>query len=205
MTVTTNTSLPTRIQQRLGSLPARWHVALAAAALAVQITVNAALDALYRASQFPVPFAQGQTTFDGALLKSYYATMLDAGTLDIYWATQLFDFVFIAAVIVSGFLAGSVIVRFAGERQPWRGLGLVVRTLIPLGAGFDAIENLISFTMLTQPRTFPEWIALPYSAAATIKFALVGVGLLALVVAVVGLAGTALVARTRGSNRQSIG
>ncbi len=202
MVTTAPASSPARLQHRLSALPVGWHLALAAAALALQVAVNAVLDAFYRASQFPVPFARGQTTFDGAQLKGYYAVMLEAGTLDVYWATQLFDFVFIAAVIVSGFLAGTVIVRLAGDRQPWRGLGLVVRTLLPLGAGFDAIENLISFTMLVQPRTFPEWIAVPYSAAAVVKFALVGCGLVALFLATVGLIGTALVSRAGGARRR---
>ena len=36
--------------------------------------------------------------------------------------------------------------------------------IIPLGAVFDALENLVSFVMLSQPTSFPNWLALVYRA-----------------------------------------
>lgn len=183
--------------RRLGARPAAaqaWleqrsmgrHVGLAAASFLVLGAVNATLNRLYDASGFPVPYAEGQTSFDADAVKGWYATMSDAGTLDTYVATQAFDYVFMAMLATTGFLVASVVVRIAGSGLLAR-LGRGARTLVPLGAAADAVENLISFPMLARPETFADWLAIAHSSAATVKFSLIGIGLILLVVAIAGL------------------
>ncbi|MEM8922878.1 MAG: hypothetical protein AAGD35_05195 [Actinomycetota bacterium] len=164
------------LHPRLTDLRPWQHTAAAAAAVAVLLVVNAVLEALYARSMFPVPFAEGQTTFDGQRLKRYYAVMLDAGTLDVYWFTQLFDVVFMAAVAVAAFAIGSRLLRANADHPRTQTVISVATTAVVGSAAFDAVENLLSFTMLVQPRSFPEWLALPYSTAAVAKFALAGIG-----------------------------
>jgi hypothetical protein len=62
------------------------------------------LDHLYAASGHPVGFATGQLAFDGATIFGYYETMRAAGTFGTYVQTQMFDFAFIASVIIFWYL-----------------------------------------------------------------------------------------------------
>lgn len=185
-------------QARLDRLPVGRHVGLAATSFIVLGAVNVTLDRLYAASGFPVPYAEGQTSFDATAVKGWYAVMSDAGTLGTYVGTQIFDYVFMAMLALTGFLLASLAVRAAGPgwlARPAR----AARLLIPLGAAADAIENLISFAMLARPETFPDWLAVAHSSAAVVKFALIAAGMVLLVGTVIGLALRALVGTRAGS------
>lgn len=189
----------TRLHQALAARSPRTHTLALLGAFGALAVVNTVLDELYARSGFPVPYAEGQTTFDGGRLKEFYAVVLDEGSMGYYWATQLFDYVFMAALALFGVVAGSRLVRAAQRRSRPRiatlaasGAGAVVA-----GASLDAVENLISFVMLAQPRTFADWIALPYSAAAAAKFAAVTVGMVCLLLATVAVT----VAAVRGRRR----
>ena len=170
----------------------RTHGIAAVVALIALVASNAILTALYTASKHPVDYLTGQTSFDAASIKGWYAAMGDAGTLDLYWATQLFDFVFITAVAATGLITITFLARIQPERSLGQRLAHRSATLLLLGAGFDALENLISFVMLAAPQTFPNWIALPYSSAAVIKFGLIGLALLLLALSVVAWSGGAI-------------
>jgi hypothetical protein len=194
---TANPSRFGRFQARMEARSVRAHAIATAVAVMALGVVNTVLDRLYAASGFPVPYAEGQTSFDGDQVKAWYAEMQQAGTLDVYLGTQLFDYLFMAMVAVTGLLAGSLIVRRA-DGTGWasglvRRLGLAVRTLLPVGAAFDAVENLFSFPMLAQPETFPNVWAVAQSTAAVAKFASIGVGLTAALLAVLLLMARAAV------------
>jgi len=51
----------------------------------------------------------------------------------------------------------------------------------------DAIENLISFILLASPLDFPNWLAIPYSAVAVIKFGFWTIGMVWLAISLVAL------------------
>ena len=55
--------------------------------------------------------------------------------------------------------------------------------VMPFNAIMDALENLVSFLMLTNPTGFADWLIYPYSSFAVAKFALYGVGYLWIVIA----------------------
>lgn len=169
------------------------HICAAASAFGAFNWVKGRLDESYAASGHPVDFATGQLAFDAALIESYYAHMIGGGTLDVYWQTQVIDFGFIAAVMAVSLLFGTLAARFAdGSLRVgiWgRHLGLAAAVLGMAGAGFDAVENLVSFAMLANPQTIPQPLALAYSSAAAIKFGLLTLAMLALVASI--LAGAA--------------
>lgn len=139
--------------------------------------VKSALDASYLASQHPVDFVTGQTGFSASLVKSYYAQMSEAGTLGIYFKTQLIDFGFIAMMALTGLMLGTLIARLGVAGGFGRKLGFAAALCVMTGAGFDAMENFTSFVMLADPADFADWIAMPYSAFAVAKFGFIILGM----------------------------
>lgn len=179
------------VEQRLSELSVRQHGLLAVCAVVLLGVVNTILDASYAASNHPVAYAEGQTTFSGSEIKGFYAVMEEAGTLNRYWQTQFIDFGFIVMVIIVGLVLGFLFVRLNRSGSVPARLGRAAALLLPLGAIFDVIENLISFVLLADSQGFPDWLAIPYSAAAVGKFLLIGLGMLALL----GSIGGAIVGR----------
>ncbi|MFK7801525.1 MAG: hypothetical protein AB8G95_07845 [Anaerolineae bacterium] len=159
------------IENRTANINFYLHLVMAIVAFMLYGYTNAILDESYAASNFPVPYYEGQTTFSGDQIKEYYAYMIEAGTLDIYWQTQVIDYAFIASVIFMGLLLPSFIAKLH-LKGSWLFKGtMLFAFLIPLGGLFDALENLVSFAMLARPETFPNWLAIIYSSFATLKFA----------------------------------
>ena len=171
------------------------HSTIVAASFVLLIASNLVLEMSYAASRHPVSFAQGQTTFDGEQIKSYYATMSSTSTLDVYVRTQLIDFVFIAAVALSGYLLATLLRRIHRDTGFGGVTARLVGIALPVGAGFDVIENLVSFVMLADPAGFPGWLAIPYSTAAVLKFGFMGLGMLSAVLSVLWI----VIARSRNS------
>ena len=164
----------------LKSLSLPVHFGLALLAWGGQQLALSWVNGSYERSRHPVDFMTGQTAFDAAAVKGWYAAMIEAGTFDIYFRTQLIDFVFIASMLVFGYVAGTFVARLALPGGWAAKIGMAAAFLIPLGAGFDAIENLISFVMIADPVEFAAWIALPYSGFAVAKFGAIGLGYIAL-------------------------
>lgn len=161
----------------LFSLPIWGHAAATIASFAGFQKVKAALDASYAASRHPVDYATGQTSFDAARIKGFYAHMQTEGTLDIYWRTQMIDFGFLALLGLSGLLLGCLVARFGRDNSWARRMGLIAAACFVAGACMDALENLTSFVMLADPQGFADWLALPYSGFAVVKFALITAGM----------------------------
>lgn len=159
------------------------HGLAALGTLVLLASQSALLNWSYAASNHPVGFAEGQTTFSATKIKGFYAVMQEAGTLDRYWQTQLLDFGLIIAMAVSGIAVGTFAARLNAPQSIFARAARLAALLICGGTIFDSIENLLSFVMLAQPQGFPDWLALPYSTAAVIKFALISAGLIALVLA----------------------
>lgn len=140
------------------------------------------LDASYAASGHPVDYATGQLAFDAPTIEGYYRTMADAGTLGVYWQTQIIDFGFIASVMLLAVTLGTLLARLGG----WaRWLGLTAAALGVAGGTMDAVENLLSFWMLSTPTAIPPALAMAYSSAAAAKFALLTTAMVAALAAMV--------------------
>jgi hypothetical protein len=170
-----------------GALPLRTHVVAALGSFVFLGIVNSVLNANYAASNHPVSYAEGQTTFDGAEIKGFYAVMEAAGTLDRYWVTQFVDFAFIAAMILLGVSLGSLLSRLNRSGSFFSRAGRAGAVLVTVGALFDVVENLLSFVLLANPQGFANWLAVPYSSAAVIKFICIGLGMALILIAAVGV------------------
>lgn len=132
------------------------------------------LNNLYAETQFPVSFFEGQTTFSGPLIKSYYEELLRLNTFEAYVFVQWADYLFMLTVLLSHFLAMVWLYRLQQQGSIWQTLALIMIYVAPSAAFFDALENAISFIMLANPTDFPDWIAIPYSAFACLKFFVFG-------------------------------
>jgi len=172
------------------TLPVWVHAACATGTVGFFQWIKGRLDAGYAASGHPVDYFTGQTAFSGPVVKEYYGHMQDAGTLDIYVRTQMIDFGFILAMIGIGVFVFTLLARAGRAGSFSRRVGLLAGLSIVTGALCDAIENGISFIMLANPAGFADWLALPYSTFASVKFALITLGmaliLLSLVTALSG-------------------
>lgn len=166
-----------RTLEKITTLPIFVHVVLAVGAMAGFRAAKNRLDASYIASGHPVDYVVGQTSFSGPQIKEYYAVMTEGGTLDVYRTTQMIDFGFIAAIAALGLFLSTVIARLSRDRSWGYHVGLWSGVALIAGALCDAIENLISFVMLSDPAGFADWLAYPYSAFAVAKFALITLGM----------------------------
>lgn len=155
---------------QLNRLPLWAHGAATVAAFGIWQGVRIRLDALYAQSKHPVDYATGQTTFDADRIKEFYAHMAGEGTLDIYVATQRFDFLFMLMIAVFGVLLGTLIARVVAPSVWGKRMALGAAGLAVVGAVFDAMENGVSFVMLADPAGFAPWLALVYSGFAAAKF-----------------------------------
>lgn len=161
------------------------HASVAGFSLVLQQLCLRWVNYSYVRSAHPVDYATGQTSFDAGLVKGWYGSMQDGGTLGVYVQTQVIDFAFIAATILFGLAFGSFVRRIAVDHSIAAWGGVLAMVCIPLAAGFDAVENMISFAMLANPLSFADWIVYPYSAAATVKFVLMGIGFTAIAASLV--------------------
>lgn len=187
------------ILKKVTDLPVVVHIALAVVSFLWFQWTKGKLDASYAASLHPVDYATGQTSFNGQTIKGYYAAMSDTGTLDIYVRTQMIDFGFILGFLGIGLFVCTLIGRLSRDGGIGRRMGRLAGLAFVFGAISDIIENGWSFVMLANPSTFADWLAVPYSTFAVLKFGFITLGL---VLAVVSLLSAVV---GRAVNRPSIG
>jgi len=84
-----------------------------------------------------------------------------------------------------GLFVFTLIARAACDGSWGRRMGLFASFCALAGALSDAIENGLSFIMLANPTEFPNWLAVPYSGFASLKFALITLGMFCLIVGIV--------------------
>ncbi len=174
-----------RILQTVTTIPLWTHAAAVALTIVWFQWIKAKLDASYAASLHPVDYATGQTTFNGETIKTYYAAMSQTGTLDIYVKTQLIDFGFVLAFVCIGLFLCTFIARLSRPDSYGRTAGLFSGIAIITGAAFDAIENGWSFLMLANPTGFADWLAIPYSLFAVLKFGCITLGMVLVIISLV--------------------
>ena len=178
------------LNQRLDSLVARystlqWWLAAIVLTVISKMTQILWLDPLYVQSQFPVSFFVGQTTFNAQELKSYYAVLLERDTLNDYVWVQIADYLFMLTVFISHIALMAAAYRSLPNSTLLKKWGWAMIFIAPMAAGFDALENLVSFVMLANPRDFADWLVLPYSSFASLKFIIFGLSYLWVLAAIV--------------------
>ncbi|MDA9208138.1 hypothetical protein N9O61_04550 [Octadecabacter sp.] len=174
-----------RILHSILTIPLWAHAAAIALTIVWFQWIKAKLDASYAASLHPVDYATGQTTFSGETIKTYYAAMSETGTLDIYVKTQLIDFGFVLAFVCIGLFFCTLIARLSRPDSYGRTAGILAGVAIITGAFCDAIENGWSFIMLANPTGFADWLAIPYSLFAVLKFGCITIGMALVIISLV--------------------
>lgn len=96
--------------------------------------------------------------------------MINHGTFDVYFKTQLIDFLFIVGVVLGGFFIWTLLANFHNTNSFFRRVGYTCAFLLPMAGLFDVFENLVSFFMMAIPIHFSNGLALIYSSFAVIKF-----------------------------------
>lgn len=186
-----------RIFHRITALPLVAHAALALGSIGWFQWTKGILDASYAASNHPVDYMTGQTSFSGETIKGYYAVMSQADTLGIYTRTQIIDFAFILGFLGIGLFVCTLIARSGRAGSIGRKIGLFAGLAFVLGGLCDMIENGWSFVMLANPTDFADWLAVPYSAFAVAKFGMITLGMLLVLVCLL----SALAGRLLGKPR----
>lgn len=151
------------------------------------------LDGFYARSGYPVPYYTGQLSFSGERLSEWYSTMERGGTLGIYWQTQFVDFGFVATTALFFTALLLVVARAMPPESAARSKAVALIPFALAAPALDALENLISFILLSDPAQVNGVLAIAYSTVAAAKFA--GFGFVYLW-AIVGLL-TAAVLRLR--------
>ena len=173
---------------RVTSLPLWIHAAAATATIAGFQWINGRLDASYAAAEHPADYATGQTNFSGEKIKGFYTRMQETGTLDVYWTTEVIDSGFILAIGCMGLFVCTFVARFSRVDNRGRRISLLAGAAVTSGAVCDEIENAWSFIMLSNMTDFADWPAVPYSALASLQFALIALGMIAVIGSLVGRA-----------------
>lgn len=158
------------------------------------------LESLYEKSKFSVPYFEAQTSFDATKIKVWYQELIDYGTMDIYYQTQYFDFVFIATVIAMGFFVWMFFGSILSKSSWFYEKRFYMSIFLPLAGLFDILENMVSFFMLANPTNFNDNLVYFYSGCASLKFLCWTIALLILIT----LLFTWLVQKLLGSRKSKI-
>lgn len=158
----------------------RQLVMLTLAGLVLNLWASELLNTAYAASRFPVPYWTAQLSFDHEKLKQWYAFLMAHDTIGQYVYTQIVDFAFIASVFVLHTSALLAVSRAFPAGSKARQLMVVAAALSAIAPLADALENMISFVMLSNPAHFPSILAIAYSSMAALKFAMFTLAYLAL-------------------------
>lgn len=143
------------------------------------------LEGLYVKSKFSVPYFVAQTSFDVRKIKGWYQELLDFGTMDIYYQTQYFDFVFIATVIAVGFFVWMFFGSLLSKNSWLYKKRYYLSIFLPLAGLFDILENIVSFLMLANPISFNDGLVYFYSGFASLKFGCWSIALFILILLIV--------------------
>ncbi len=111
--------------------------------------------------------------------------MIENDTLNVFWQTQVIDFAYIIATFVFTLVVMAAIYKTLSFSSRLQDFSWLMVLLMPLNSVFDAMENLVSFLMLSDPTDFADWLIIPYSSFAATKFVLYLIGYLWIVIALI--------------------
>ena len=118
-------------------------------------------------SGFPAEFISSQLSFNGDVLKSYYAQT----NIDYYRISPMLDYFFMFGYGISIFSAILLISR-KYENQQFKKIGNFMALGAVIAAICDGIENIFILIMIADISGFPNVLALLFSTFALIKWIL---------------------------------
>ncbi len=125
-------------------------------------------------SGFPAQIFSSQLSFNGDLMKSYYA-VTDIG---IYRVTALLDYIFMVGYGTILFSLSILIARKFGESSKIGRFSIIIAICGVIAACCDGIENIFILAMLGDPTGFPNFLAISHSVFALIKWILLFIGII---------------------------
>lgn len=146
-------------------------VFLTAASLIFNLWASRILMDSYIDSKFPVPYFVAQLSFNPEQLKTWYAFLIEHGTLNKYLQTQHIDSLFILSTLLLHSLALVLISRLFTAESKGRKIMVVCALISAIAPISDQLENLVSYIMLANPQDFFNGLAYIYSSFAATKFA----------------------------------
>lgn len=142
---------------------------------------------LYVESGFPPGLIPGQLAFSAESFRSWYAVLLEKGTLPVYVRTQYVYFLFIFGLLATLFFFHLMMAK-AQLSTGWRRLALNLAVLGPAIAASDAVENIVTLTMQASPTNFPPFLAYLVSTLSAIKWAWAAIGCTLICIQLIALA-----------------
>jgi hypothetical protein len=124
-------------------------------------------------SGFPAEIFSSQLSFNGDLMKSYYA-VTDIG---LYRVTALLDYIFMVGYGAIIFSLSILIARRYGKASKVGKISVIIGFCGIVAACCDGIENIFILAMLSDPIGFPNYLALSHSVFALIKWILLFIGI----------------------------
>ncbi|MFW9827722.1 MAG: hypothetical protein ACFFEY_09025 [Candidatus Thorarchaeota archaeon] len=124
-------------------------------------------------SGFPAQIFSSQLSFNGDLMKSYYA-ITDIG---LYRITVLLDYIFMVGYGAILFSLSILVARRFRKTSILRQISFIIAICGAIAACCDGIENVFILAMLSDPTGFPNYWALLHSVFALIKWILLFTGI----------------------------
>ena len=119
-------------------------------------------------SGFPAQIFSSQLSFDGDIMKSYYAVTI----IELYRIAASLDYLFMLGYGSILFSLSVIIARRYGIDSKIGHFSLIMAFLGVMAACCDGIENIFILAMLTAPSVFPNYWAISHSVFAIIKWIL---------------------------------
>lgn len=119
-------------------------------------------------SGFPAEAFSSQLSFNGYLMKSYYALT----NIELYRIASSLDYIFMVGYGLILFCSSVLIARRYRASSIIQGQGFIIALSGVMAACCDAFENFFILAMLTDPTGFPNYWAITHSVFALIKWIL---------------------------------
>lgn len=125
-------------------------------------------------SGFPAQIFSSQLSFNGDLMKSYYALT----DIKLYRITALLDYIFMIGYGTILFSLSISIARRFGKSSKIGKIMVFIAIFGVIAACCDGIENIFILSMLRDPTGFPNFFAISHSIFAFIKWILLFIGII---------------------------
>lgn len=119
-------------------------------------------------SGFPAQIFSSQLSFNGDIMKSYYAVT----NIELYRVAASLDYIFMVGYGSILFSLSVIIARKYGIDSKIGQFSLLIAVMGVIAACCDGIENVFILAMLTAPSGFPNYWAISHSVFAIIKWIL---------------------------------
>ncbi len=120
-------------------------------------------------SGFPANFISSQLSFSGEIMKSHYSVT----NIEIYRISPILDYIFMLGYGLVLFSGSILVARKYNPSTRLNKIGYIISIFGIIAAICDGIENIFILTMLMEPLTFPNILAIIHSIFALIKWIII--------------------------------